>query len=86
MFSFNKNIHSILTLTIFNQQCLKVPVHFIFIQQNRHPKAIHLLNKPEDDTADTGYVPDYAVTDEMILLKGFLYIFFPSSITYFFLD
>ena len=34
------------------------------------PKAIHLLDKPEYQN-HASYVPDYAVTDDMILLKGF---------------
>ena len=37
-------------------------------KQEFHPKAIHLLDKADEDN---GLVPDYTVTEEMILLKGY---------------
>ena len=44
------------------------------VKQEFHPKAIHVLEKPEYDLlAEEGsYVPDYAVNDNMILLKGYI--------------
>ena len=40
------------------------------MKQELHPKAVYLLNKPED-LDENGFVPDYAVTDDMILVKGY---------------
>ena len=40
------------------------------MKQEFHPKAVYLLDKPED-LDENGFVPDYAVTDDMILLKGY---------------
>ena len=40
------------------------------MKQEFHPKAVYLLDKP-DDLDENGFVPDYAVTDDMILLKGY---------------
>lgn len=40
------------------------------MKQELHPKAVHLLDKPED-LDENGFVPDYPVTDDMILLKGY---------------
>ena len=40
------------------------------MNQELHPKAVHLLDKPKD-LDENGFVPDYAVTDDMILLKGY---------------
>ena len=34
------------------------------------PKAVHLLDKP-GDLDENDFVPDYAATDNMILLKGY---------------
>ena len=46
------------------------------VKQEFHPKAIYVLEKPEYDLlAEYGsymYVPDYAVNDNMILLKGYI--------------
>ena len=39
-------------------------------KQEFHPKAVHLLDKPED-LDENGFVPDYTVTDDMVLLKGY---------------
>ena len=39
------------------------------MKQEFHPKAFYLLDKP-NDLDENGFVPDYAVTDDMILLKG----------------
>ena len=40
------------------------------VRQEFHPKAVYLLDKP-DDLDENGFVPDYAVSDDMILLKGY---------------
>ena len=40
------------------------------MNQELHPKAAHLLDKPKD-LDENGFFPDYAVTDDMILLKGY---------------
>ena len=38
--------------------------------QELHPKAVHLLDKPKD-LNENGFVPDCAVTDNTILLKDY---------------
>ena len=40
------------------------------MNQEFHPKAAYLLDKFED-LHENGFVPDYAVTDAMILLKDY---------------
>ena len=40
------------------------------MNQELHPKALHLLDKPKD-LNENGFVPDCAVTDNMILLKSY---------------
>ena len=40
------------------------------MNQELHPKAVHLLDKPKD-LDENGFVPDCAVTDNTILLKGY---------------
>ena len=40
------------------------------MNQELHPKAVHLLDKPKD-LDENGFVPDCAVTNNMILLKGY---------------
>ena len=40
------------------------------MNQELHPKAVHLLDKPKD-LDENGFVPDCAVTDNMILLKSY---------------
>lgn len=40
------------------------------MNQELHPKALHLLDKPKD-LNENGFVPDCAVTDNMILQKSY---------------
>lgn len=40
------------------------------MNQELHPKAVHLVDKPKD-LDENGFVPDCAVTDNTILLKGY---------------
>ena len=42
------------------------------MNQELHPKAVHLLDKRKD-LDENGFVPDCAVTDNTILLKGMSY-------------
>ena len=42
-------------------------------KQEFNPKAVHLLDIPDADLDDEpgGYIPDYTLKDEMVLLKGY---------------